>query len=302
MEKQNPVFYDKKLVSNLKAEFVTEDSLQDCIDFLEQRKETCLFLLGNLSNHGFQLTNHINSGNYWLLRYNDKKVVGVFSLTRRGVLLTQTDNRSNYSYIICKTVKKENIKVKGLIGPWTDCLLLKNLLKKTSGGWSANHISKEHLYFLSLHSIKCKTTRLEKGLSIKFLKEKDFEQWDDLNRAYLKELNLPSDLDNQKRKQNFNESVKNKSSWGVFIDGKLVSIGSYSMRYKDIGQIGGVFTIPEKRYKGYSKLCMKQLLIDSKKIHKLNTLILFTGENNIAAQNLYESLGFQKIDDFGLIF
>ena len=69
-----------------------------------------------------------------------------------------------------------------------------------------------------------------------------------------------------------------------------------------MGQIGGVFTLPENRRKGYSKLCMKQLIIDSRNIHQLNILILFTKEDNVAAQGLYESLGFEHIGYFGLIF
>jgi ribosomal protein S18 acetylase RimI-like enzyme len=34
----------------------------------------------------------------------------------------------------------------------------------------------------------------------------------------------------------------------------------------------------------------------------LQKLILFTGENNIAAQGLYRSLGFRRLGEFALLF
>ena len=113
---------------------------------------------------------------------------------------------------------------------------------------------------------------------------------------------MPIEGNNKKRKQIFKEAEENKHWWAVFLDKKLISIGAYNTKYKDVGQIGGVFTIPEKRGKGYSKLCMKQLISDSKTVHQPRHLILFTGENNLATQNLYESLGFKRIGDFGFIF
>lgn len=299
--KMDSVLMEKHFTSIPKLKPVTKDSLQSCFHFLEKRKESCLFLLGNLTNYGFKIGKHINSGNYYLLKRNHK-IVGVFTLTRRGVLLIQTDGKDNYSQEICKAILKENIKLKGIIGPWKDCFLFKIHYEFLNNGWAATSISKEQLYFLKLSDVKHKNMFLKPGLPIKFLTETNFKEWDVLNHKYLKEVNLPVEGSIKKRKQIFKEAVKNKNIWGLFLNKKLISIGAYNTKYKDIGQMGGVFTIPEQRGKGYSTLCMKQIIPDSKKVHQLNSLILFTGEKNIPAQKLYKSLGFKQLGDFGLIF
>ena len=291
----------KSFDSNLKTELVTENSLQNCIDFLEKRKETCLFLLGNLSNYGFKFTDHVNSGNYRLLKCGNK-LIGVFSITRRGNLLIQTDNKENYSPEIYKAITSDDIKVKGIIGHWKDCILFKSYCETVVKNFKIKSVSKERLYSLSLSAKANKRMILEQNRLVRFLTSKDFKQWDIFNREYLKETGAPIQGTHEERNRSFEEAVKKKNWWGVFFGRELVSVGAHNTRYKDIGQIGGVFTPPERRRKGYSRLCMMQLLIDSRKIHQLNTLILFTSEDNIAAQTLYESLGFKQVGYFGLIF
>ena len=270
-KKMDCIVMAKSFISKPTTEVVTNNSLQTCIRFLEAKKETCLFLLGNLSDYGFKINNHPNSGNYRLLKRNNK-VVGVISMTRRGNLLIQTDNMDNYSHEIYEAITADKIQIKGIIGPWKDCIFFKTYYETTTNNFKANFISKERLYTLPLNSLldhKYITTK--KNVLVTFLTEKDFKKWDILNREYLKETGLLIEETNKERKKRFKEQTKNKNWWGVFLNEKLVSIGTYNTKYKDIGQIGGVFTLPEKRCKGYSKLCMRQLISDSKKVHQLNT-------------------------------
>jgi hypothetical protein len=44
------------------------------------------------------------------------------------------------------------------------------------------------------------------------------------------------------------------------------------------------------------------MLSDIKKIHKIRKLIIFTGENNLAAQKLYASIGVKQVGHFALLF
>ena len=46
---------------------------------------------------------------------------------------------------------------------------------------------------------------------------------------------------------------------------------------------------------------MSHLLKDCRDLHGHNKNILFTGEADIAAQKLYESLGYKRIGSFALI-
>jgi predicted GNAT family acetyltransferase len=70
----------------------------------------------------------------------------------------------------------------------------------------------------------------------------------------------------------------------------------------DLGQVGGVYTVPSFRQKGYSRSVMQQLLLDAKEIHQIRKMIIFTGDQNFPAQKLYTSLGVSKIGFFALLF
>lgn len=282
------------------VELVTCINKKECIDFLEHGKETCLFLLGNLSDYGYQLNEHLNSGNYRIIRRH-LKVVGVFSITRRGNVLIQTDGLDDYSPEVLSAVKADGLPIKGIFGPWRDCWLFKSYYETSCDKFKTHFVSKEELYSRPL-KVPFETIELKQGQEIRYLQKKDFADWDRLNRAYLEEEGLSIQGSDEQRRSNFLEKTKDNYWWGLFVDKKLVSIGAHNTRYKNLGQIGGVFTSAHERRKGYSKLCMKKLIHDSREDLHLETLILFTGYKNIAAQNLYKSLGFKKIGYFGLIF
>ena len=47
---------------------------------------------------------------------------------------------------------------------------------------------------------------------------------------------------------------------------------------------------------------MRKLVHDCIKLHDIEKIILFTASNNIPAQKVYESLGFQRIGYYGMYF
>ncbi len=63
-----------------------------------------------------------------------------------------------------------------------------------------------------------------------------------------------------------------------------------------------MFTPPDSRRRGLSRGVMSRLLRDSSAVHGLDRLFLFTGEANVAARALYESLGFEPFGHYGLFF
>jgi predicted GNAT family acetyltransferase len=81
-----------------------------------------------------------------------------------------------------------------------------------------------------------------------------------------------------------------------------VSLVGITAMHDTIAQIGGVFTIPEYRRTGLSRDVMITMMRDSHFIQGLNRLFLFTGEDNVGARTMYESLAFETFGHFGLFF
>jgi ribosomal protein S18 acetylase RimI-like enzyme len=126
----------------------------------------------------------------------------------------------------------------------------------------------------------------------------DFEQWEPLNSAYLAELGLPTQLTAPQRQDEFESRARAQNWWGTFEGERLVAIAGINAEYGRIGQVGGVYSRPEDRRKGFARAAMRALIADVQ--DRFERLVLFTGAENVGAQRLYESLGFQSAGFFGI--
>lgn len=267
------------------------------LPFLDEHIDTSLFLLGNYLEHGPLLTDEANSGNLRVIMEDNSNVRAVFMITKAGFVLAQTDKKMDYSPLIAEDILNSNIKVKGVVGDWeiakpvwdrlTDQLALE-----------PRKISREPLFFLSIRDLH---VGLEvKGLSVRFLNTSEYTIWSLLNKEYSEELQLPL-LSDEVLKRSFEKSVEKNIWWGAFYFDQLVGMTSLNGKVMGVGQIGGVFVRKDLRKKGIAKALLSQLLLDSKKVHALERLVLFTSEDNVSSLALYRGLGFVEKGCMGLL-
>lgn len=277
-------------------ERVDESNKNAMLKFLKKNENYTLFLLGNFENYGLKLSFAPYSGNYKLIRSHDQ-VLGVFSLTKKGSLLIETSEKAPVFEAILKSCQEESIPITGLVGNWEFCHLFWNFLKSKTVIQSETFNSKEILYSVDLTNFS--------GLPqphVRVLTEADYVDWKPLRLDYLVEEGVPNDLTNEQLSNMYHDKVEKKIIWGYFLEGKLVSVADLNAKALDLGQVGGVYTIPSFRRKGYSKSVMQQLLLDAKTEHSISKLIIFTGEKNIAAQKVYNALGVEHVGYFSLLF
>jgi predicted GNAT family acetyltransferase len=82
------------------------------------------------------------------------------------------------------------------------------------------------------------------------------------------------------------------------VNGVPVSLCTYNARVHDNVQIGGVWTPPALRQRGYARRVVACALRVAEQ-EGMTRAVLFT--ENPAARRSYEALGFQRIGDFGVI-
>lgn len=239
------------------VENVTQFSQHEMLNFLKEHENYTLFLLGNFENYGAMLTDAPYSGNFKLIR-SQSQVVGVFCFTRKGNLLIETILQESIFDIVLDACYEESVPLKGIVGNWNFCgpfweyLKIKKIIQKEI------FTSKEVLYSIDLH----KKDFLPQP-NVRLLTEADYIQWKQLRLDYLIEEGVPNDLTDKQLLDLFLNKTRKKITWGLFLNNTLVSIADLNAKALDLGQVGGVYTMPSFRQRGYSKSVMKQLLLDA---------------------------------------
>jgi GNAT superfamily N-acetyltransferase len=276
---------------------VTDENLAEVKGFLEQYRETSLFLLSNLEAHGPVLSEELNSGNFKCLT-GPEGLEGVFCLTRRGNLLVQTER--DFSDEILEACQEEELPIGGVLGDWETAQSLWQALLTRDASVQTTYESKTVLLSLPLSS-QPRGPLLPDGVLVRVLEPGDFEEWDPLMQAFAAEEGLPLDGTSDQRQKLFEAKVSKGYVWGLFLDDHLLSTANYNARCGSTAQVGGVFTQPLYRRRGLSRAVLKTLIVDSVKRHSIDLLILFTRDHR-GPRKLYKSFGFEPIGHYGLLF
>jgi uncharacterized protein len=276
---------------------VTDSDLDRVRVFLESHVDTSLFLLSTLAALGPRLGQHLNSGNFRLIE-EQGRIVAVCCLTRRGNLLVQAGGRTDLAEQIFKACETERIEVRGVVGEWPMAEALWKFLH-TDPRFETTHHLKDVLYRLMLNE---KPAARVASANVRVLDAGDFVQWERLNSAYFAELSLPLQATLEQRRTDFIVRIRSGLWWGAFDDcHELVSIAALNATYGSLGQVGGVYTRSAERRRGLSRAVMQLLIEDCRHRLHFEKLVLFTGEDNSPARQLYESLGFEPAGAFGLL-
>jgi RimJ/RimL family protein N-acetyltransferase len=79
-----------------------------------------------------------------------------------------------------------------------------------------------------------------------------------------------------------------------------VSLTAFNARLPDVVQVGGVWTPPPLRGRGYARCAVAGSLLAAHR-DGVKRAVLFTAEENAPARAAYEALGFREIGDYGLV-
>ncbi len=269
--------------------------------FLREHAADTLFLQGNLLDIGTRLTDQPNSGNFRVLREtNSDKIVQVFTLTRRGNLLLSPGPRDPEAlawFAAAVAEEAPEIHVRGALGEWEITravwMHLASLGKVTR---EPAFSSQEILY--ELYPLPVAPTHAD--ARARLLTSADFEKWEPLRLAFWKEEGIPNDTTPEGRRAVFGKTCALSRIWGVFEGEELVSTALLNAVAGTSAQVGGVYTLPDRRGEGCALAVMRKLLSDCQERLGIERVILTTGRANVPAQGLYEKLHFRSVGRFGI--
>jgi GNAT superfamily N-acetyltransferase len=93
---------------------------------------------------------------------------------------------------------------------------------------------------------------------------------------------------------------KTKNHWVLEAGGRIVATTTVNAGIPEMVQVGGVYTLPGYRNRGYARSVEAGSLMELRD-RGVKKTILFTGEDMPAARAAYASLGFAAVGDYGLV-
>jgi len=88
--------------------------------------------------------------------------------------------------------------------------------------------------------------------------------------------------------------------WVLEDDGRPVAYSAFNARTPRCVQVGGVWTPPVLRGRGYARCVVAGSLLDARSGAAAEA-VLFTGRENRPAQAAYRALGFERVGDYGIV-
>jgi GNAT superfamily N-acetyltransferase len=93
----------------------------------------------------------------------------------------------------------------------------------------------------------------------------------------------------------YTEWINKMPLWGVFFGDELVSYAGSFIQLPQVWMIGGVYTAPKHRSKGYATLATSA--VTEQALKNADAAALFARSDNHAAIKVYERIGYKKIGE-----
>jgi predicted GNAT family acetyltransferase len=289
---------ESQSLSNNTVRALTASDQQVLEDFLAPKLAYSLFLIGNSRRAGFVDKGNRYQGTY-VGAFDGSEMQAVVAHYWNGMLVLQAPRF--LSQIAAEALRLSGRELKGLIGPDEQVQAAKILLNLQDSDYQLDE--EDGLYTLQLKHLVIPDQLLNGQVAGRRVAAQDLEQVTAWRVAYSVEvLGVLEDQQRWERSRlNMMENISSGQSWVLERGEKLVATTSFNTSVSEAVQVGGVYTPPEYRGKGYGRAVVAASLIDARD-DGAELVVLFTGDDNTPARKAYAALGFGRIGDFRLSF
>jgi predicted GNAT family acetyltransferase len=265
--------------------------------FLLPRIESSMFLISNMRASGLIDNGQAYAGTY-AAAFEDQRVIGVVAHYWNQNLVFQAPAHVGPLWRLA--VEASQRAIGGLIGPRDQVTLVREGLEIDEPETQLDET--ENLYSLSLKELVVPDALTSGEVKGRRVEPRDLELITRWTVAYSIEAlgEKDSAVLRQRCRGSVERSLKEGRTWVLEHRGQPVACSSFNSAIKEAVQVGGVWTPPELRRRGYGRSVVAASLLDAR-LDGAEKAILFTGEDNVAAQRAYSALGFRHIGDYCLV-
>jgi len=266
--------------------------------FLSQYAATSMFLRSNLREFGLAENDHRFWTRYCAV-FSGDEISAVIGIARSGMLAVQAPTDARTLCEFTKTVIAGNaIPLQGATGPSQQVRQVLRFLGLT--GWPCQADRDEAFYVLDLNDLIVPSILLDGTCTARKPDTSDISVLAKWRHQYAMEaLDAPDTQAGRAHAENeTREQIASNRYWVLERNGQPVAFSGFNAVMPDMVQIGGVWTPPEHRNKGYARAIVAASLQHIRQAGTLNA-VLFT--DNPAAAAAYTAIGFQRYGDYAIV-
>lgn len=265
--------------------------------FLSQHVETSMFLLSNLRATGIKDGDAPYQGTYYAL-FERGSITGVIAHYWNGVIISQAKDRIEQLTETLTRTKKRAIK--GILGPASQVERIRSVARIDNSLVQMDE--PEILFALELSQLKIPDSLASGEFIGRLMMIEELDLVSEWAKDYAIETLGEADSSELRRSVRLETEryLTEDRTWILEHGGIPVARSAINAALAEIIQIGGVWTPPEFRGRGYGRAVVAATLIAARE-KGVKTAILFTGNTNVNARKVYTSLGFKKIGDFRIV-
>lgn len=261
-------------------------------EFLRKHAATSMFLRSNLLRAGIDNTAEDRLGGAYAGYFREQDLAGVVAHFGNQMLSIQTDQY--HGQLARLAMETTGLELAGMTGKLeqvrTTCEALE--LDETRRKLD----SQELLYDLDRQELQVPRLLERPEVTHRPPERRDLELLVEWFTAYYSET-LGGDM--QQARQSVERYLAAGTARVLEVEGTPVAYCHFNATTPDTVQIGGVWTPPEFRSRGYGRAVVAAHIETAPP--SVEKIILFTACTNIAAQRAYEALGFRHIGEFAVV-
>ncbi len=270
--------------------------------FLRPRIDSSLFLLNNSRLAGLTDLSRRFAGTY-SAALEGEEITGVIAHYWQGNLVLQAP--SHLAALLEAIVRAPARPIRGLLGLSDQVGRARELL-----GWAAPQVQfdeEEGLFALGLEQLIVPEELRSGRVRGRLVERRDLEKVIAWRVAYCLEALEAAETPELREqcRRDITSSFERGETW-VLEDmvledgGELVASTSFNAATCEAVQVGGVWTPPELRGRGYGRAVVAVSLLEARE-RSVERAILFTGDDNVPAVKAYAALGFERIGDHRIV-
>jgi len=267
--------------------------------FLARHADTSMFLRSNARSAGLTDRGEPMQATY-IAALDGGRIAGVAAHCWNGMVLVQAPDGGDAAAVAREAVRRSGRTVTGFSGPWSQVVAAREALGLGAAPTAKD--SRDELYVLDIARLVVPPELAGGALRCRHPAERELDLLVDWRVRFAVEALGAADGPDLRQASTDDVRLQHErgTDWLLLAGAAPVSYSVFNAMLPDIVQIGGVWTPPEFRGRGYARSVVAGSLLAGRK-QGIERAVLFADPTNEAARRAYLFLGFRVTGDYGLV-